>query len=105
MAEQSPDDLIQVKHKDRDGTTTVPRSAFDALWSHRGFVEVKADEGLTIHDVRPDTGNGPNAAPDAGDGLDGLTVDELKALVPEGVTPASGRKADLVAAIRTSREA
>lgn len=60
MAEQSPDDLIQVKHKDRDGTTTVPRSAFDALWSHRGFVEVKADEGLTIHDVRPDTGKGPN---------------------------------------------
>lgn len=100
----SPDDLIQVKHKDRDGTTTVPRSAFDALWSHRGYVEVKAGEALTIHDVRPDTGQGPNVAPGV-DELDGLTVDELKALVPEGVTPASGRKADLVAAIRTSREA
>lgn len=90
----SPDDLIQVKHKDRETTTTVPRSAFEALWKAKGFVEVKAAEALSIHDIRPDTGQ------TAGDGLDGKTVAELKALVPEGVTPASDRKADLLDAIR-----
>lgn len=97
----SPDDLIQVTHPDSDAVTTVPRSAFDALWSKRGFVEVNADDGLTVADIRPDTGNGPNVGVD--DGLDKKSVEELKALVPDGVTPASQRKPDLLAAIRGAK--
>jgi hypothetical protein len=56
------EDLIQVKHKDSEATTTVPRSAFEALWKGKGFVEVKADEALTIHDVAPDTGDAKQPA-------------------------------------------
>lgn len=92
--------LVAVRHKsqaDTEDPGLMGREHFERFGKDKGYVEV-TDEAARAAAIIASGGT-----PDVGDGLDGKTVDELKALVPDGVTPASQRKADLIAAIRQAR--
>lgn len=47
-------DKVQIKLKgSKGGVATVERSAFEALWKHKGFEIAGAESGPKIHEVGP----------------------------------------------------